>query len=100
MTKSPKFKRIILNFKDHPNFDIESTEKILEKCNNKDVGRHLTKEDLYIYFINSINDKVISKIQESTLTDWDRLKQKYLLAANDGSFSGSFDDFVISKVKL
>lgn len=48
---------------------------ILKKCNEKDYGREILFKDLCLYSTKKLNDKDIEKIQESSLSEMEKVKK-------------------------
>ena len=92
--------RIILNFNKHPDFKSSDAQAILEKCNQKEYGRKLTFEDLFVYFIKICTEKEIKAIQDEFLTPWDRVNKLYQTEVAEKGFEGSIQDFVAKKMKI
>ena len=58
----------------------ETRKKVLQelaKANKKDFGRNLRAEDLIAFAITLVQPEHIKQLQESTLSNGDRLEQKF-----------------------
>ena len=73
---------------------------MLEQVNNKSYGREITFKDLAIYSVPKLSVKDLEKIQETVLTDMERV-QKLLDEHNlKNSSQLSMGEFLVRKMNL
>ena len=73
---------------------------ILEQVNNKSYGREITFKDLAIYSVPKLSVKDFEKIQETVLTDMERV-QKLLNEHNlKNSSQLSMGEFLVKKMNI
>ena len=79
---------------------LEQILKMLKDVNNKSYGRELTFKDLSVYAVPKLNTKDLEKIQESSLSEMERV-QRLLDEHNEKTNSKlSLGEFLVKKLNI
>ncbi len=79
---------------------LEKLFKTLEEVNNKQYGKLITVKDIFIYLVDKISGKDISKIQEASLTEMERVKRHLDEYNKKNSSSIELGEFLVKKLNL
>lgn len=82
---------VTLNFKDEEEV-YAKFNTLLDKCNEKDIGKKIMPINLIVYAINLLKDSDVTEVQNLNLTGKDKF-QKLLLEAKNLSTINSEDEF-------
>jgi hypothetical protein len=73
---------------------------LLERANNKDYGREITFKDLALYSVTKIMDKDLEKIQESTLSDMEKVERALIEFNKKNNSNLTLGEFLVKRLSI
>lgn len=73
---------------------------ILEKANQKDQGREITFKDLVLFSVTKITDKDLEKIQESTLSDMEKVERALIEYNKKNNLNLTLGEFLVKRLSI
>lgn len=73
---------------------------ILEKANQKDYGREITFKDLVLFSVTKITDKDLEMIQESTLSDMEKVERARIEFNKENNSNLSLGEFLVKRLSI
>lgn len=79
---------------------LELVHNLLLKINQKELGRELTFKDLSVYAIGKLSEKDIEKLQESSLSEMERVEKAYKEFKAKTKIELSLGEFLVKKLNI
>lgn len=73
---------------------------LLSKCNEKDFGREILFRDLCLYAISKITDKDIEKIQETTVSDMEKVERALIEYNKKNNSNLSLGEYLVKRLSI
>ena len=73
---------------------------ILEKANQKDYGREIIFKDLVLFSVTKITDKDLEKIQESTLSDMEKVERALIEYNKKNNSNLTLGEFLVKRLSI
>lgn len=73
---------------------------ILEKANQKDHGREITFKDLVLFSVTKITDKDLEKIQETTLSDMEKVERALIEYNKKSNSNLTLGEFLVKRLSI
>lgn len=73
---------------------------ILEKANQKDYGREITFKDLVLFSVTKLVDKDLEKIQESTLSDMEKVERALIEYNKKNNLKLTLGEFLVKRLSI
>ena len=96
----PNQVRFIIDLRGHPEDEAILLHDLMGRINDKDKGRSLTVSDLALYALKKLDDTDIKKIQEHSLSSWERMNELCASYNQKNGTALSLESFLLQKLKL
>ncbi len=73
---------------------------LLERANQKDYGREITFKDLTLFSVTKLTDKDLEKIQESTLSDMEKVERALIEFNKKNNSNLSLGEFLVKRLSI
>jgi hypothetical protein len=73
---------------------------LLERANQKDYGREITFKDLALFSVTKLTDKDLEKIQESTLSDMEKVERALIEYNKKNNSNLSLGEFLVKRLSI
>jgi hypothetical protein len=73
---------------------------LLERANQKDYGREITFKDLALFSVTKMTDKDLEKIQESTLSDMEKVERALMEFNKKNNSNMTLGEFLVKKLSI
>ena len=90
--------RITLNFRKNSAVSMENIKIVLDKINDKELGRDIDMHDIITDFIKNHTEKDIKRIQYTSMSIVERARYKFEKEVAKTGEKISFDDYMAKKL--
>ncbi len=73
---------------------------LLERANQKDYGREITFKDLALFSVTKLTDKDPEKIQESTLSDMEKVERALIEFNKKNNSNLTLGEFLVKRLSI
>lgn len=73
---------------------------LLERANQKDYGREITFKDLALFSVTKLTDKDLEKIQESTLSDMEKVERALIEFNKKNNSNLGLGEFLVKRLSI
>ncbi len=78
----------------------EAIKKVIEEANNKSYGREILFKDIVLMAFTKINPKDLERLQETSLTEMERVERLLSEHNKKNNSSMSLGEFLVKKLNL
>ena len=84
----------------HDKVELSLIFELLGKANQKDYGREITFKDLALFSVTKLTDKDLEKIQESTLSDMEKVERALIEFNKKNNSSLTLGEFLVNRLSI
>lgn len=84
----------------HDKVELSLIIELLGKANQKDYGREINFKDLVLFSVTKLTDKDLEKIQETTLSDMEKVERALIEFNKKNNSNLSLGEFLVKRLSI
>jgi hypothetical protein len=84
----------------HDKVELSLIIELLGKANQKDYGREITFKDLALFSVTKLTDKDLEKIQETTLSDMEKVERALIEFNKKNNSNLTLGEFLVKRLSI
>lgn len=84
----------------HEKVELSLIIELLGKANQKDYGREITFKDLALFSVTKLTDKDLEKIQETTLSDMEKVERALIEFNKKNNSNLTLGEFLVKRLSI